>query len=150
MTRSWMLAALVAASLSGTAWAEPCAPESAGGVETLAEAVHGWRRYDAQSVVDSNGVVDHRASARANFAMVKDEWYSLTHLDKIAANRALIEGLPILGAIIGTVIAPVAVIADGLDLVVRPPLIVKHVSDGLVHGALGLFQPRRRDAGRPR
>ena len=138
-------AALAVLLFSGafSAAAQECPPASEDSALALARAASGWYSYDKQTVLRADGSVDHRASHANNWAGVKEEWHALTHLDKIANLTELASTLPVLGAIIAVAAYPYAMIAEGLDWVVAPTLMVKHGADSLTHGFLGLFQRRR-------
>lgn len=142
MRRSTIPALVTALTFAATTAMAQCPPDATGAVVPVAEAVTGWARYDAQTVrVD--GVVDHRASARANGAAFKEEWHAFTSMDKFENATELITAIPVLGAILFVAAGPVAIVADAIDLVAAPSMMVKHGTDAAAHWTLGLFQRRR-------
>lgn len=131
------LLGFVLASASLDARAQDCPDAGDERVGPVLEAVSGWSRYDSQTVRLADGRVDHRASARKNWSEVKAEWKRVTSLDAIASSEALADELFILGPILSVVTRPFAVVIDGLDVVIGPPLMLKHLSDGAIHSLLG-------------
>lgn len=132
--------AVVVSLLSAPALALAQCPPEGTPVSTVGAAVTEASRFGS-TTVRTNGRIDHRASSSNAFSAAGDEWHSLTHLDKMKASEDLITGVPVLGPILFIATYPPMIIADALDIVVSPVMLVKHIFMGVVHGAAGLVQP---------
>jgi len=131
-----LVVSLVSAPVLATA---QCPPDGSP-VSTVGNAVEEASRFGSTTVRNANGRIDHRASSTTAFSAAGDEWHSLTHLDHMKASEDLITGIPILGPILFIATYPPMIVADALDIVVSPVMLVKHIFMGVVHGAAGLGQ----------
>lgn len=134
--------AVVVSLVSAPVLAIAQCPPDGSPVGTVGTAVRDASRFDSTTVRNANGRIDHRASSVTAFSAVGDEWHSLTSLDKMKASEDLITGIPILGPILFIATYPPMIVADALDIVVSPVMLVKHIFMGVLHGAAGIGQPR--------